>query len=88
MIYYQLPNGKAVFLTVNQLLNLSDEDIQEIIANDFGQENNNPFVRITDNSIEEEYYELDLPEMLSDGDDQIGNIDINQIPDEESESDY
>jgi len=34
---YQLPNGKVVTLTVDEYLNLTDEDIQALMALNFGE---------------------------------------------------
>ena len=36
---YQLPNGKIIFLTIEQFLDLTDEDIQYMISVDFGEYN-------------------------------------------------
>ena len=40
---YQLPNGKVIEITVEQFLKMTDEDVQYMIANNFGEEINNPF---------------------------------------------
>ena len=34
---YQLPNGKTIHLTIDEYLNLSDEDIQFFMAYDLGE---------------------------------------------------
>lgn len=34
---YQLPNGKIITLTVDEYLNLTDEDIQALMALNFGE---------------------------------------------------
>lgn len=46
MTPFQLPTGKTVF--VEDPLFLTDEDIQNLIADDLGVEINNPFSNITD----------------------------------------
>lgn len=40
---YQLPNGRTVYLTIEEYLNLSDNDIQFLVSNCYGQEILNPF---------------------------------------------
>jgi hypothetical protein len=44
MPFFELPNGKTIYLTVEDLLNLDDDRIQELIANDSGEFVENPFV--------------------------------------------
>lgn len=57
---YQLPNGKVVHLTVDQYLDLTDEDIQYMMSIDHGDYVLNPFSdsAIGDN-IKEKYYDFD-----------------------------
>jgi len=40
---YQLPNGKVVYLSIDEYLSLTDEDIQYLIACDYGDVITNPF---------------------------------------------
>ena len=40
---YQLPNGKVIYLTVEEYLDLTDEDIQYLISIDYGETIVNPF---------------------------------------------
>jgi len=40
---YQLPNGKVIYLTVEEYLDLTDEDIQYLISIDYGDTIVNPF---------------------------------------------
>ena len=47
---YQLPNGKVIFLTIEQFLELSDQDIQFLNSNDFGEYATNHF---TDSAVVE-----------------------------------
>lgn len=42
---YQLPTGKAVEMTVDQYLRLSDQDFQQMIASDMGEEFHDPFTK-------------------------------------------
>ena len=43
VMLYQLPNGKTVYLTIDQFLDLTDEDIQYLISIDCGDQHLNPF---------------------------------------------
>lgn len=85
MIYYQLPNGNGVYLTVDQLLNLTHNDVQGMIADGAGHPSNNPFRKLGSPKDDDELEDLinkDIPDMLSDGDDDpYTDFDINQIPD-------
>lgn len=86
MIVYELGNGKCVYLTVDQFINLTHSDIQCMIADGAGYSSNNPFRKMSsskDDIIQEEPDDIrDSPDMLSDGDDDpFKDIDINQIPD-------
>ena len=40
---YQLPTGKVVYLSIEEFLDLTDEDIQYLIAHDCGDHIVNPF---------------------------------------------
>lgn len=88
MICYQLPNGKCVYISVDQLLTMSDADIQDYIAGDHGYSSNNPFKKLPydkkdkfDEENEDFKEDDNTPDMLSDGDDvgytfNIDDIDI------------
>lgn len=43
MIYYQLPNGKVIMLSVEEYLDLTKEDIQYYMSLDYGEYISNPF---------------------------------------------
>ena len=65
---YQLPNGKVIYLTVEQYLDLTDLDIQYLMSIDYGDHIVNPF---TDSAVvqntKENYYDFDyLPDDESD----------------------
>ena len=47
---YQLPNGKVIFITIEQYLELTDEDIQYMMSVDYGEYALNPF---TDSAVVE-----------------------------------
>jgi len=85
MIAYQLPNGKTIYLTVDQLLRLDDNDIQYMIEMNMGT-TSNPFKTmdpsLCDHDVEIPEEINDLLDMLNDGDDDpYLDIDINNIPD-------
>lgn len=40
---YQLPNGKVIYISIEEYLSLTDEDIQHLIALDYGDVITNPF---------------------------------------------
>lgn len=88
-IIYQLPNGKCIHLSIEQLITMDDEDLQYLIANDMGYYSNNPNRKLPypdkDSTPEEEYNELldpdYTPDLLSDGDDVDYDVDLDNIPD-------
>lgn len=43
MPQYQLPNGKTIYLTIDQFLDLTDEDIQYLVSINCGEQYLNPF---------------------------------------------
>lgn len=63
-MYFQLPNGRVIYLTIEQYLDLTDEDIQYFMAQDAGEHIINPF---SDSAViqntKEKYYDFDyLPD--------------------------
>jgi hypothetical protein len=61
---YQLPNGKVVYLSIEQYLELTDQDIQYLMSIDGGDYATNPFIdsAVIQNS-KEVYYDFDyLPD--------------------------
>lgn len=46
MIVYSLPSGKVVYLTVEQFLRLTEDDIKFMDSNNFGSNANNPFRKL------------------------------------------
>jgi hypothetical protein len=40
---YQLPNGKVIYISIEEYLALTDADIQYLIARDYGDVVTNPF---------------------------------------------
>lgn len=57
---YQLPNGKVVYLSIEQFLDLTDEDIQYLMSIDYGEHIINPFSdsAVVENT-KEKYYDFD-----------------------------
>jgi hypothetical protein len=57
---YQLPNGKVIYLTIDQFLELTDLDIQYFMSIDGGDYAPNPFTdsAVVQNS-KEHYYDFD-----------------------------
>jgi hypothetical protein len=57
---YQLPNGKVIYLTIDQYLDLTDNDIQYLMSVNAGDHAQNPF---TDSAVhentKEKYYDFD-----------------------------
>ena len=74
---YQLPNGKVVYLSIEEYLDLTDEDIQYLMALDFGEHVRDPFSgsAVKKNTKEKEYDFDDFND--EDIDDIISNTDIN-----------
>lgn len=52
-MYYQLPNGKTIWLDISDVLSLTHEDIQYLIATNMGEIILNPFKNSALNSKEE-----------------------------------
>ena len=73
---YQLPNGKVVYITLEEYLDLTDEDIQYLMALDFGEHIRDPFSgsAVKKNTKEKKYDFEDWND--EDIDDNISNTDI------------
>lgn len=77
-MYYNLPNGKTVYLTIEEYLELTDADIQYLMSLDYGESILNPFYGSSvDTKESEKVYDF---ECLSDTDDEIINIASDDIP--------
>jgi len=77
-LYYQLPNGKTVYLTIEEYLDLTDSDIQYLMSLDYGESILNPFYGSSvDKKESEKIYDF---ECLLDTDDEITNIPSNDQP--------
>jgi hypothetical protein len=85
---YQLPNGKVVNISVDEYLNLTDEDIQALVALNFGEYATSYWFGSCINQTEAPERLVQDASMLSfeeqdDYLDNLSNIDINNIPDED-----
>lgn len=90
IMLYQLPNGKVIYLTIEDYLDLTDEDIQAIIASGYGEQPTNPFFGSVINSpskktTEEDYYNNDGLDYEPEDDDTDtdGPIDLDSLPDQD-----
>lgn len=90
-IIYELPNGKCVHISVEQLLALDDKDIQYMIATNAGYHSSNPNRKLKyadgDSTPQDEVFNdfadpEDSPDMLSDGDDIDYDVDVDNISDD------
>jgi len=72
VILYQLPNGKSIYITVEEFLNLTDSEIQFLVSINYGESILDPFYgsAVQQNS-EEKYYDFDY---LPNDEDDIDNI--------------
>jgi len=56
---YQLPNGKVVYLSIEEFLDLTDEDIQYLMSIDYGEHIRDPFTgSAVDKTSSEKYYDF------------------------------
>lgn len=46
MIVYQLPSGKIIYLSVEQFLRLTDDEIKQYEDSNIGSSGNNPFRKL------------------------------------------
>jgi hypothetical protein len=75
---YQLPNGKVVYLSIEEYLDLSDEDVQYLMSIDYGEYIGDPFTgSAVENNSKEIYYDF---EFLPKDDEDLNDIISNDIP--------
>lgn len=64
---YQLPNGKVIEISVEAFLDMSDDELNNLIAYNYGEEVQNPFFGSALDGknmiIEDEDTELELPDI-------------------------
>lgn len=72
MILYQLPNGKSIYITVEEYLNLTDADIQYLLSINYGESILDPFYgSAVEQNSEEKVYDFDY---LPNDEDDINDI--------------
>lgn len=52
-MYYQLPNGKTIWLDISDVLNLTDQDIRDLVSMNIGEHVHNPWQNSSINTREE-----------------------------------
>ena len=69
---YQLPNGKVVHLSIEEYLDLTDEDIQYLMSIDYGEHIRDPFTgSAVENNTRDKYYDFDF---LNQDDEDVNDI--------------
>ena len=75
---YQLPNGKVVNLSIEDFLDLTDEDIQYLMSLDYGEHIRDPFKgSAVESNVKEKVYDFDF---LSLDDEDINNFSSGDDP--------
>ena len=60
VMQYQLPNGKVVHLSLEEYLDLTDEDVQYLMSLDYGEHILDPFTgSAVEMNKQEKYYDFD-----------------------------
>jgi len=66
-VIYQLPNGKVIEISVEAFLDMSDDELNNLIAYNYGEEVQNPFFGSALDGknmiLEDEDTELELPDI-------------------------
>lgn len=75
---YQLPNGKVVHLSIEEYLDLTDEDVQYLMSIDYGEYIRDPFTgSAVDKNTQEKYYDF---EFLPQDEEDINNVICDDTP--------
>jgi hypothetical protein len=79
---YQLPNGKIIHLSIEEYLDLTEEDIQYLISLDYGEHIRDPFSgsAVKKNS-KEKYYDFEFNNDDEDMKDNASNNPFDDIVD-------
>ena len=78
VMQYQLPNGKVVHLSIEEYLDLTDEDVQYLMSIDYGEHIRDPFTgSAVEKNTKEKYYDF---EFLSQDDEDINDVISDDIP--------
>ena len=73
VMLYQLPNGKVIHLTIEEFLDLTDQDIQYLMSIDFGEHIRDPFTgSAVEKNTREKYIDTEFIPME--------DYDLNDIP--------
>lgn len=79
MIVYQLPSGKIIYLTVEQFLRLTDDEIKQYEDSNIGSSGHNPFRKLPSS----------FKDTLDEEDDQEDNsIDFTSLDDDDFEEPF
>jgi len=77
-VLYQLPNGKTIYLTVEEYLSLTDADVQYLISLNCGDTLLDPFFgSAVEKNTKEKYYDFDY---LPSDDDEVKGIPSDDEP--------
>ena len=61
VMLYQLPNGKVVHLSIEEYLDLTDEDVQYLMSIDYGEHIRDPFTgSAVDRNTRDKYYDFEF----------------------------
>ena len=78
VMQYQLPNGKVVHLSIEEYLDLTDEDIQYLMSIDYGEHIRDPFTgSAVENNTRDKYYDFDF---LNQDDEDLNDIVSDDMP--------
>jgi hypothetical protein len=75
---YQLPNGKVIHLSIEEYLDLTDEDVQYFMSLDYGEHIRDPFRgSAVEQNKKEKYYDFDF---ISQDDESMSDIISDDVP--------
>jgi len=85
---YQLPNGKVIEISTEQYVEMSDEELEYLIAYNYGDCLEDPWFGSVLNKKETPFYHEDVPDVLPDltnipDEDKISYTDIDYKPEDE-----
>ena len=76
-MYYQLPNGKVITITIEEYLEITDLDIQYLMSIDYGEHIIDPFTGSAVEKTNQKEYDFDF---VSLEDEEIGDIPSDDDP--------
>jgi hypothetical protein len=78
VMQYQLPNGKVVHLSIEEYLDLTDEDVQYLMSIDYGEHIRDPFTgSAVEKNTKEKYYDF---EFISLDEEDINDVISDDLP--------